>query len=276
MKCGKLKWMKKISLLLILIVSIMALNLQVLAFDQPLFSQFIGHSFQVDYHKFEPRNPHCQLSVVIENDPKQDGQYVITQKGTGAIDEFSSASWTTRSWCRLSEGFLQTHTSETEIFDESGQPLKKYQKKYDYQDKIIIWSVEEFPSGKTTRKAFPLKGQTCDNTTLIFFVHSFIPHEHHRNQQAFYLLTDEPKMYKVNLRFLKKEKIQLSRKIWEALKIKLTADLGILDDVLDQFVKPTYIWYEAQHPYRWLQYQGFEKGAHSPYIISTLVIENPD
>jgi hypothetical protein len=126
-------------------------------------------------------------------------------------------------------------------------------------------------NGTTTKTAkFPIKGKTTDDVTLIYFLRAYVANRDDPDYKSYYLLTNEPKLYKCNIRVMGEEICQLPIGEKAAVKLKLTGDMGIIDDILDRFVPHTYVWYEPDPPYTWLQYQGLETSVSSTNVIISL------
>ena len=79
----------------------------------------------------------------------------------------------------------------------------------------------------------------------------------------FYLCTDEPKLYKVTAKCLRKEKIVAAGKEVECYKVEIIFHIGLFKI----FVPKTYFWYTANEPYSWVRYEGLESGRGTPQVI---------
>ncbi len=80
----------------------------------------------------------------------------------------------------------------------------------------------------------------------------------------------------MNVKYVRPEKLSLAIGQRSAMKIRLIADFGILDEAFDRIVPPSFIWYEDRPPFDWLQYQGLETGLQSPDIIGSIVGSGAD
>lgn len=264
---------KKISFLFI----IFFLNVTLVLSSQELSSPFMADSLSLEVHSLEYKTSKelSRTSIDVKKDPSlAQNIFTVTKNGQGRIDKYENASWTITAHLRNQHGFLETLDSVCHIKNKKGHTLAIYKKLYDYKKNIITWESYDKNETLKNKKDFPLKGKTCDDTTLIFFLKAFMPNIN-QEEQFFYLLTNEPKLFKTKITFIGKEKLNLPGGEIEASKIKLTADIGILDDVLDRFVPKTYLWYSTTPPYHWLQYQGFEKDAKSAYVLNILNKKHP-
>lgn len=196
--------------------------------------------------------------------------YKLTRQGRGDYDTYKKVYWTMEAEMEEKEGFLYTLYSKILITDKGKNVIISYEKRYDYEAGQIYWGAFDVNGDKIQQQVFPIKGRTADDVTMIHFLKPFVARRNEEAYKMFYLLTNEPNLYKTKIRVLGSEMVQSPFGKTRAVKLKLTADVGILDDVLDKFVPPTFIWYTEAKPYVWLKYQGFESGALSPYIIANL------
>ena len=80
--------------------------------------------------------------------------------------------------------------------------IKKYEKIYDYEKNIITWRRYDRHNDVVREDVFPLKGKTTDDVTLKTFLKTFIHNRNKKDFEFFYLITNEPKRYKTNIKYL--------------------------------------------------------------------------
>ena len=78
--------------------------------------------------------------------------------------------------------------------------------------------------------------------------------------------------YRINIKVLGVEELDLPTGKIKAIKLRLIPDLGLLTGLSGAFIPPTFIWYTEAYPYMWLQYEGLETGLGSSHI-KTYVME---
>jgi len=247
------------------------------AHTQKLASPFMLNYEQMEVKtlKYKGSKVLSKILIDIKKEPSPESNiFFVTKKGQGHIDKYDNASWIIEARLRNNNGFLETLDNVCRIKDQKGRTLVVYKKLYDYEKKVIIWESYDSNGKLNKKKFFPIKGKTCDDTTLIFFLKAFMPNIT-KEGQFFYFLTNEPKLYKSKIKFINNEKLKLGSREVNTTKIKLTADIGILDDVLDKFVPKTFMWYSDTPPYSWMKYQGFEKDSNSHYVVKSLESRNP-
>ncbi len=198
--------------------------------------------------------------------------FTAQKKGRGAFDHFELVDWLAEATGTIKDRRLIQKKSLCVIKDLEGNTLYQAQKDFDYEKKKITIKIDDRRNPKRARVknyTFPIKGPTIDEICLTNFVKSFIPYLNEKNNQSFYLITFEPALYKVLVKQQGQETITLpSGRSYDCVKIRLIADMGILDNVFDQYVPATFVWYQRTYPFQWVQYQGLETGRHSTNILS--------
>lgn len=200
----------------------------------------------------------------------QQGQmvYDIHAEGQGAFHKYRKARWVITSQLKGNRDLLRPLTTRCVIEDLEGQKTVTNETQYDYRQNKIFVTITDPKIKAPIKMTFPLKGPTADYASLSYFLKPLIAKLPQEKNQTFYLLTIEPAMYKVNIKFVAKEELSLLSGKKSAIKIRLIADFGVLDEVLDSLVPPTFIWFEDKTPFNWLQYQGLESGVHSANILA--------
>lgn len=232
--------------------------------------QQAGPTTVLNFPDKTPRSS-SSYSFSITND-----SFVIQKKGRGAFHVFQEVDWFVEATGRLSSKQFLEDTSRCTIHDLSGRLLYEAQKNFDHEKRKITITINDHrntESIRTKKYTFPMKGLTVDDIAMISFVKSFIPSADPAKVPFFYLITFEPALYKVLVKPQGQENLTLADgRRYDCIKIRLIADIGILDNVFDRYVPATFVWYERTYPYRWIQYQGLEAGRHSANIFS--YIEN--
>ena len=216
----------------------------------------------------DKESPRAETQITIQpiNDPAG-SRFSIVHQGKGAFDQYLDVTWSITSVIEQKDGLMRTQSSHTVIRDETGIVMQ-YEKIYNFETNQVLWKKYKNKDRLLKKADFPLKGMTCDDTNLIFFLKQFLYHRDDPRYQSFYLITNEPRLYKTNIRIIEEDTSPVAGFDGPVIKLKLTGDMGIIDDILDQFVPATYVWYSSQAPYKWLKYQGYETGYKSAYITS--------
>ena len=80
------------------------------------------------------------------------------------------------------------------------------------------------------------------------------------------LLTNEPKIYPMTIKYIGEEPVAINGKEIAAHKIQMIPDLGALN-IFGAFVPKTYFWFTKEKPHDFLRYEGLESGMGTPYIV---------
>ena len=99
--------------------------------------------------------------------------YKVKQIGKGQTENFVDVSWNIESIMQERKGSLFTLESKCHIRDRTEKTLRIYKKIFDYENNVIQWESYNDTGSLKKKKIFPIKGKTCDDTTLIFFLNSF-------------------------------------------------------------------------------------------------------
>lgn len=188
--------------------------------------------------------------------------------GQGKCDKYQDITWETTAQLKEKDGFLYLLNSSCLAKDPQGKTILRYNKEFDYDKKIITWRQLDAAGNVKKEARFPIKGKTTDDVTLIYFLKRYAANRNSPGYQTYYFLSNEPKLYKVNIRVMGTETLDLPIGTKKAIKLKLTGDMGIIDDILDKYVPHTYVWYEDAPPYQWLQYEGLETSMQSANVIA--------
>ena len=217
------------------------------------------------------RAPRSQLNYSIKRTREGTSTvYHLNCFGKGDWDKFTNVSCSAYAKLEERDGCLYPTYTSLIIQDAQGNEVVTYEKIFDYQGKNILWQ-EIDGKGRSVRSAsFPLKGRTVDDITLSYFLRVYAAH---RDQPAFndyYFLTNEPRLFHINIKLKGEEELSLPAGKEAAAKLKLVTDIGFTEKVMDRLFPASYIWYEAQPPYGWLQYEGLETRLGSAEVTSFL------
>ncbi|MCM8756675.1 MAG: DUF3108 domain-containing protein, partial [Candidatus Omnitrophica bacterium] len=201
--------------------------------------------------------------------------YKITQAGKGDYDKYENITWTVEAEMEEKDGFLLPNYSIHTLVDNSGKIIVKYEKNYDYNKEKISYTATDANGKVLKNNTFPMKGKTVDDFTMVSFLRKFIPHLNEEGYKTYYLLTSEPKLYKIDIKVIGEETLELPAGKIETIKIRIIPDLGLLTGVAKAMVPPTYLWFTKKEPYMWVQYEGLECGLGSTHIVNYVTQSQP-
>jgi hypothetical protein len=211
---------------------------------------------------------HSRLEYEIRRveDPKRT-LYSFKRKAKGNFERFKNVNVLTEGLMEEKEGLLYLDKSRTIILDEANTPLLTIEKQFDYVNKKIYWTSFQGEKKKLRALVFPIKGHTADDIVLAYFLKPYVAYRTDKKFKSFYMLTNEPKLYKFNIKVIGEEDVSIENVTSKALKIKLIVDLGLAEDIVDKLVRPTYIWFQDSPPYHPMHYQGFETTPQYTYVV---------
>lgn len=192
--------------------------------------------------------------------------YHLSSTGKGAYDEDQDVTWETKAEMEDREGLLYPLHSTTIIKNTTEGVNIKHEKRFDYEKQKIFYSVSDSQGNIIKEAIFPIKGLTTESATMTYVLKAFIAHRNDRTYRDIYLLSDRAKLYRVTIKPMGKEILDLPSGKVEAIKLRLIPNLGLLTGIIGSLIPPTFVWYIDRPPYKWLQYQGLETGIGSTHI----------
>ena len=145
--------------------------------------------------------------------------------------------------------------------DKAGTVIRRLEKTYDFNTRRVLCYLD----GK--KQEFFLRPDLVGTEFIGTFMANY-PFEEKRDF-IFYLLTNEPTVYKMTLKFRGTEVIQAAGREISCYKIEMIPDLGALG-IFGAFVPKTYFWLEKAAPHKFVRYEGLESGLGTPYIVEEI------
>jgi len=223
---------------------------------------------EIIYVKKENKHVYAKAKLTIHKTNPPESTFELNIIGEGDFNQFKNIHWkdTTR-WIE-EDGHMRILKSSKRIFNQSQDVIEEYVKKFDYANQQIKY-VKRDSHGKIVKaKTFSIKGPTCDDATLVHFLRVYASQPENQEFGHFYLVTNEPRYYKVLIDFKGEDLLKLPLGEIQARKFQLMADLGPLTKLASHMIAPTYVWYANTFPFQWLQYEGLESGHNTANIIS--------
>lgn len=192
----------------------------------------------------------------------QNGLYLMTENGSGTYSGFDvPVKW------RTDTEFSDDGTKITPIrmkksfASDDGKTLFEGTQEFD-PGKNIVTCIKRWPgSGKEVSKTLKYKGDVVNDCLLGLYVERFLAKGD--TEKSFYLISNDPEIYKISARIKNKEDITINGIAMPAYKISLDPEVGIFG----VFAPKTYVWHLARPGYDWLKYKGAED------TINSIVVE---
>jgi len=215
---------------------------------------------------------HARARLLVKRVEKDDrDRYVIVQTGQGNYDTYKDVHWVKASKIIYDGLAVKPLESITTVYDPDKTMRVEYRKLYDYENKEIVFKKLSPERKVLEREVFPIDGPTCDDVTLVHFLRGYAEHKGEKDYEQFFLLTNEPKLYKVRIKELPAETLDLESGRVRALKFQLMTELGPLSELAAKLIPPTFVWYTDTEPYDWLQYEGLETTLRSANIVVSVM-----
>lgn len=193
------------------------------------------------------------------------GIYTLIEKGTGIQSGFKGKiSWQTNFEFEEKKGTIRPRKLEKLTFKAGKVILKEYEDyKYSKGGNSVICRSEDLITGRKKEESFSFKGDIVNRLLLAIYIQKFLKKD--ENVKFTYMLSAGPRLYRMKIKVVSKEKITINGKEREACKVCLDPQLGLLN-VLKTFLPRIYVWHSAKPHYEWLQYVGPESTVASPEV----------
>lgn len=231
----------------------------------------VGKSLEYTTVKLSDVAERSKVVDVIER-VERDGVifYEITRTGEGDYDKYTNISWKATSKLEEREGRLLAQGGVTTLWDKSNEIITKMETHFDYANKKIYYKASDRQGNVIQKKAFPLKGRTINGFTMVYFLKTYIANRGDKDYTDFYLISEEPKLYRITLKDIGRETLDLPTGKTDTLKFRLVVQVGLLTGLAKGMIPPTFVWYKDSSPYECLGYQGLESGLGTETIVMSL------
>lgn len=195
--------------------------------------------------------------------------YKYAARGEGDYDEYKNVTFYIEAQVEEKDGLLYPIYSFNSIKNKNGGLVARYEKNFDYVKQKIYYIISDSRGAVVKKAVFPMKGLTVDGPTMIHFLKTFAAHRGESPYKTFYLISEKAQLYRINIKDMGIETIELPAGKIRAIKLRLVPELGLLTGIAKSLIPPTFVWYSEKEPYDWLQYEGLETGVGSTHIIAS-------
>lgn len=238
---------------------------------QPIYPQYMDMNLKYTNVKDGTERMVATASFREEPEAKYGRLWEVTINGQGEWMGYVDTKISQSAKFIHHEVGLRVLETESVVFDEQGNDAARFVKEYDYDRNTVI-VVKRGGVAAHKFERFEMLGPTCDDVSLVHFLKAYNARDFvNEPYQVFYLVTNEPKMYKVRMIYVANDTLETNGVSRKAIKYQLKADFGPLTDIVAKMVPPTYVWYSRDYPFEFLQYQGMESGFRSAYIKATVI-----
>lgn len=207
------------------------------------------------------------IEVSIKKDDHHTEIINLRIDGKGDFAGYKNVVWTSEAQIQDTPKDVLVLNSVTTVFSQN-EMIFQSRKNYNYTNKIATIEITNKQKKLSFKKEFQIKGPICDDVTLVYVLNSILHLDKGMKIPKFYLLTDEPRLYHVMVKYRGDEVISSAQGEINAIKYQLMADLGALTETASRIVPPTYIWYSKANN-DWVKYEGMETGYKTVNIVAT-------
>jgi hypothetical protein len=191
---------------------------------------------------------------------EKSGQYiVVSEDGEGIYGQDKKFKrWHSAAFYRYEGDKATPYQASLTFRNAAGATLEAITKYYYLKEKKVVVATG------SKQKEFSFLPDLIDKEEIAFAFINF-PFAEKRDMEL-HLLTNEPTLYKIALKYLGIENVSLGGKNVSCYKLQMIPDLGLLN-MLGAFVPKTYFWYKVEPPHEFVRYEGLESGLGTPYIV---------
>lgn len=183
----------------------------------------------------------------------------ITENGSGIYGKDKRyKTWSSEAYYNFRGLVAVPYQTKLVYKDKSGSVLQTIEKIYDVEGKRAVCRIDGKDQG------FTMNDDLIDKEVLGTALANYPFSE--KRDLVFHLLTNEPKIYPMTIKYIGQEDLKLGDKTVACYKIQMIPDLGALN-IFGAFVPKTYFWYTVDEPHDFMRYEGLESGMGTPYIV---------
>ncbi len=191
--------------------------------------------------------------------------FELIEEGSGSYGGFAEEiSWKTNLEFREEKDSVKPVKMEKQIFDKSGKLIVRDFQEFDFSKNTVIFKRENLVTGKKEEKTFTFEGDIVNRPLLAVYIQKFLVKG--ETQKSVNMITDKPRLYRMNLTMEGEEKIEIDGQSVKAYKVQIAPNLGVFD-VFRAILPKMHMWYLANSRFDWLKYAGPESTIGSPKVV---------
>jgi len=236
------------------------------------FLQFPVHgvaqepALEMDYacHDLEGKERWKATTEVIARPEKGEHIYELVENGKGLYSGFKEKIiWHTTMDFESGEDYVKPIFLKKEIFDIDRKPIAIQTQEFSYKRQEVVCTNENIDSGKKKKKVFKFKKEAINRLTLALYIQKFL--EKGDTKRKTYMVTDEPQFYKVDIKTVSQEIIDINGAQTKTYKLCIDPKLGIFD-IVKLVIPKSYIWHLGEPDFAWIKFKGLESNPSSPQV----------
>jgi hypothetical protein len=196
-------------------------------------------------------------------------RYLLKKSGQGDYGTFRDVNWEITSEAELREGLLCPLRTVWVIRDKGNRAVLAGKNEYDDRRKSVHIVIRDAAGEVTKQLIVTQEPAVTDFATSAYFLIPFIDDLQTGKTIRYHMISSEPAMYKLKAEFAGEDTVMAAAQELQAIKVRITPDMGLMGTMLDKFLPETYLWYSKTVPHVLLKYEGLESGKGSAHIITT-------
>ena len=206
---------------------------------------------------------HATTTVVLSGGPDRP-VHLLTEKGEGIRNGYNGRiSWTTVLEYEIIDDTLRPIEMKTTIFDENGYLLEVELQRFDHVNNIAFFKSKNIPTKKIIKKEMKFKGDIVNRLTLVVYTRHFL--KKGGKEATVTMLTNDPKLFRIKIKVVGTEELEMGGHKQNAFKIILDPQLGLMN-VAKLFLPKMHMWNAVGPNFDWLEYTGPESSMKSPVV----------
>lgn len=230
-------------------------------FEMPVTSDYAEGSYHCRKKNSEAERWRVDWSM---EKVQKDGKIILETKehGYGVYGKRKEKiKWSTEIFLEYTDS-LQTINFRKETENIEGETIEIISKKFDVVQGTVEFERKDLISGKVYSNSFEPGSTVIGSENIAFVLTGANLAKGYKTK--FSLCTNEPKLYKVTAKCLRKEKIVVAGKEIECYKVEIIFQIP---SFLKALIPRTYFWYTADESHRWVRYEGLESGLGTPEVV---------
>jgi len=192
------------------------------------------------------------------------GVYMMTEKVEGIYSSFKGRiSWVAEMKFERTKDNIRPMSLDKRVFDANGKMIRRERQEFDLAGNTGVCTHEE-PVRKISRtRKFKFDKDVVTRLSLGLYAQKFL--ESGKMSEELQMVSEEPKVYNIELKRMGKETIDLNGRKVAAYRLCVDPMLGPLNFV-KVFLPKSYAWHSIEPKYEWLRLTGLEGGINSKKV----------
>jgi len=190
--------------------------------------------------------------------------YKLVEKVKGYYSGFKGEiSWVETLEFESNKDTVRPLKTNKKIFDGYGKTVALEYQEFDFINKKAIYHYEYLPVKRKIERTFNFKDDIVTRLILGLYIQKFL--ENGKTEKIVELVSSEARLYRLNIKIIGKEKMDINGCEKTAYKLCLDPDIGLLN-IFKFLISKTYVWHSAAPQFEWLKYAGLENTISSPQV----------